>query len=414
MSERKIIVGLDLGSHRITVLVAELDEHRHRRVLGLGTVPSDGIRKGVVVGFEPAVSAVRAAIDEAERSSGLEIRSVFPNVTGDNFRAIRSEGVHAKESAGREITSDDVEQVIRVARSVMLPAGFRILHTLPIDFILDSRQGIKDPVGMDGVRLQAEVLLVLGEISVLENTAKVVAKAGLSVEGLVFSPLATGLAALQDAEREEGVVLMDIGAGTTEILVAREGTVRHAEVLPLGSANVTRDLSIGLNISLDDAERLKLDHANLRPAAGEGEDEPRYPIRQVGQEEDRIVTASTLRSIIEPRVQELLELAWERAGRSEAARRAATGVVLCGGGALLPGLPELAAQLYERSVRLAAPLQREGLTAELQDPRYTPVVGLLDYGFRRRSARGDAGRPEGGMKVGLRRWLRAVARRGGK
>ena len=408
MSEQKIVVGLDLGSHRISALVAELDSEGRQRVLGLGTAPSQGIRKGVVVGFEPAVDAVRMAVEEAERASGMAIRSVFPNVTGDGLRAVRSEGVHAKEGAGREITADDVEQVIRVARSLQLPPGYQILHTLPIDFILDSRGGIKDPVGMDGVRLQAEVLLLLGQASVLENTAKVVSKAGLTVEGLVFSPLAAAMAALQEAEREEGAVLMDIGAGTTEVLVVQDGAAVHAEVLPLGGANITRDLSIGLGIGLEDAERLKLDHVSLLPPAG-GE-EQHYPIRQVGQAEDRYVTDSTLRSIVEPRVTELLELAWERARHSPAARRPASGVVLCGGGALLPGLAELAAQIFERGVRVGAPLQQQGLTAELADPRYTPVVGLLHYGYRRllgSSEIADDPRPGG-----IRKLLRAMGRRG--
>ncbi len=408
MSEQKIVVGLDLGSHRISALVAEVTPDG-RRVLGLGTAPSQGIRKGVVVGFEPAVAAVRAAVEEAERASGMSIRSVFPNVSGDGLRAIRSEGVHAKEGAEREITPDDVEQVIRVARSLQLPPGYQILHTLPIDFILDNRGGIKDPVGMDGVRLQAEVLLLIGEASVLENSAKVVSKAGLSVEGLVFGPLASAMAALQEAEREEGVVLLDIGAGTTELLVVQDGAAQHAEVLPLGGSNVTRDLSIGLGISIDDAERLKLDHASLLSSALDGE-ERRFPIRQVGQETDRYVTEATLRSIVEPRITELLELAWQRAQRSPAARRPASGVVLCGGGALLPGLQELAAQLFERSVRLGQPLQQQGLTAELADPRYTPVVGLLHYGYRRLAGVGEIA--DEGRSGGLRKLFRAMGRKG--
>ena len=409
MNEQKIVVGLDLGSHRVTALVAELDGRGHSRVLGLGTVPSQGTRKGVVVGFEPAVEAVREAVEEAERASGLEIRAVFPNVSGEHFRAIPSEGVHAKEGREREITPEDVEQVIRVARSLQLPPGYRILHTLPVDFILDGRSGIKDPVGMDGVRLQAEVLLLMGQVSVLENTAKVVEKAGLAVEGLVFSPLASAMAALQEAEREEGVVLIDIGAGTTEVLVLADGAARHAEVLPLGGANVTRDLSIGLGLSVADAERLKLDHARVGALEDE-EAEARIPIRQVGADADRFLTARTLSSIVEPRVRELLELAWNRAQRSPAARSAGCGVVLCGGGALLPGLPALASQLFERSVRVGAPLEQQGLTAELADPRYTPVVGLLHYGYQRLAGSEEAAtEPRGG---GLKRLLRAVARRG--
>ena len=411
MNERKIIVGMDLGSYRISVIVAEVDERGSSRVLGLGTVPSEGIRKGLVVGFEPALDSVHRAIEEAERASGMSIQSVFAGVTGDHFRALRSEGVHAKEGGKREISGEDVEQVIRVARSLQLPAGYRIQHTLPIDYILDNRAGIRDPVGMDGSRLQAEVLLLLGEIAVLDNATKLIEKAGLGVEALVFGPLATGLAALQEAEREEGVVLLDIGGGCTDVLVIRGGAARHAEVLPLGGGNVTRDLSIGLNISFEDAERLKLDHASLLPAA---DDQARIPIRQVGREEERFVTVATLRSIVEPRVQEILELAWEKARASESGRRAATGVVICGGGAMLPGLPSLAGQIYERGVRLAAPLVSEGLTAELQDPRYTPLVGLLQYGFRRLGRRAGAQEANAGLATNFRGWLRALGRRAGK
>jgi len=407
MSEQRIVVGLDLGSHRVTALVAELGG-RGLRVLGLGTVPSQGIRKGVVVGFEPAVDAVREAVAEAERASGLVIRAVFPNVSGEHFRAIPSQGVHAKEGREREITAEDVEQVIRVARSLQLPPGYRILHTLPVDFILDNRGGIKDPVGMDGVRLQAEVLLLMGDSSVLENTAKVVEKAGLAVEGLVFSPLAAAMAALQESEREEGVVLIDIGGGTTEVLVVADGAARHAEVLPLGGGNVTRDLSIGLGLSLADAERLKLDHAGLGPFT-EADAEAQISVRQVGAEVDSTLTARTLRSIVEPRMRELLELAWDRAQRAPAARSAGCGVVLCGGGALLPGLTTLAAQLFERSVRLGAPLEQQGLIAELADPRYTPVVGLLRYGYERLVGAEEG---EAAPRGGLRRLFKAMGRRG--
>jgi len=409
MNDSRIIVGLDLGSHRVTVVAAERDARGGQRVLGLGTVPSEGVRKGVVVGFEPAVAAIREAVDEAERASGLEIRSVFAKVTGDHFRAVRSEGVHAKEGGSREITPEDLAQVVRVARSLQLPAGYRILHTLPLDYTLDGRSGVKDPVGMDGVRLQADVMLILGESSVLENAAKAVEKAGLTVEGLVFSPLATALAALEEDEREGGVILMDLGAGTTEVLVIHDGAPCHAEVLPLGGANVTRDLSIGLGVTLADAERLKLDHASVLPGAEDADE--RHAIRQVGRDEERFVTARTLHSIVAPRVRELLEVAWERAQRSDAARRPAAGVVLCGGGALLPGLPELAAQLFDRNVRLAAPLDTAGLIAELQSPRYTPTVGLIHYGAHRLDLAGGEDGSSRGLGGALRRLFRTGPRR---
>jgi cell division protein FtsA len=334
----------------------------------------------LIVDFESAVESIRQAREEAEASSGLEINSAFVGLGGQHFRVIRSEGVHVKDGPSREISAEDVRQVVRVARGLQLPAGLRILHTLPVDFILDNRSGIKDPVGMDGVRLQSQVLLVLGDESVLENSAKAVRKAGMDVEGLVFRPLATAMAAMTRDEKDAGTVLLDIGEGCAEILVLHEGALAHAEVLPLGGGNVTRDLSIALSISLSDAEALKQEYG---ARLGNLNDETVFSITQLGASEARQVTARTLRSIVDPRQREILELAWERAQKVEAARRPSTGIVLCGGASLMPGMASLAAELFDRGVRLGDPVNREGLLAELQDPRYTPVVGLLDYGYKK-------------------------------
>lgn len=407
MEDRNIAVGLDLGSHRIGALIAERDGHGRLRVLGMGTAPSEGIRKGVLVDFDAAVGAIRHALGEAEASAGMEIRSAYVGVSGEHFRVIRSEGVHVKDGAGREITPEDVEQVVRVARGLQLPTGFRILHTLPVDFILDGREGIQDPVGMDGVRLQSQVLLVLGDESVLDNTVKAVERAGMGVEGLIFGPLATAMAALTRDEKEAGTVLLDLGDGTTDLLVLKNGSLVHASVLPLGVGNVSRDLSIGLSVSMEDAERLKLDYAASLSGKGDGD----FPIQQLGAAEERVVTGQTLDSIIQPRIREILELAWDRARKAEVARRPSTGVVLCGGGALMPGLADLAAQLFDRGVRVAAPLENEGLLAELRDPRYTPLVGLVHYAFHKveEGERRESGR--GAKGLSMRRIFRSIARR---
>jgi len=407
MSERSVIVGLDLGSHRVRLDVAQVDEQGRMKVLGLGTAPGEGIRKGIVVEFESAVEAIRQAREEAEASSGMEIRAAYLGLGGEHFRVIRSEGVHVKDGPSREISPEDVRQVVRVARGLQLPAGLRILHTLPVDFILDNRAGIKDPVGMDGVRLQSQVLLVLGDEAVLENSAKAARKAGLEVEGPVFRPLATAMAALTRDEKDSGTVLLDIGEGCTEIVVLHEGSLAHAEVLPLGGGNVTRDLSIGLSISLTDAERLKLDYGK---ALSRMKEDAAFSIRQLGSDEERRVTVRTLRGIVDPRLREILELAWERAQKTEVARRPSTGVVLCGGASLMPGLAQLAAELFDRSVRLGEPVQPEGLLAELQDPRYTPLVGLIRYGNLkiREQSQGEGSGHRPGRAVG--RILRAFGR----
>lgn len=413
MSDTFNAVALDLGSHRVRVLIAEMGSDGERRILGMGIVPSQGIRKGVVVSFEEAVDAILRAKEEAERAAGLEIQRVFAAVTGDHFRCIRSEGVHVKDGQSREISARDVEQVIRVAQGLQLPAGHRILHTLPRDFILDHQRGIRNPVGMDGVRLQAEVMLALGQTSILDNSAKAIAKAGLDLEGMVFSPLATGMSILDEDEREEGVVMLDIGAGTTEIIVMKADAVEYAEVLPLGGVNISRDLSIGLTISHTDAERLKRDNATLQ--IGEKPKTERMLIRQVGAEREKYVTAATLHEIVLPRVKEILELAWERARRSETARSQATSVVICGGTALLPGIADLAAQLFDRKVRVGKPRGGESLSAELLDPRFALSVGLLEYGRTRLGGgTGEEGFAGGRFRVGglLKRWLKSMAKTG--
>ncbi|MDP6419501.1 MAG: cell division protein FtsA [Candidatus Krumholzibacteria bacterium] len=409
MNDSMIIVGLDLGSHRVSMAIAELDGRGKLRVLGLGTSSSEGIVRGEVMDFDRALDCVRTARREAEAAAGHDVQSAFVSVSGKDFVVRRSEGVHVKDGDGREITREDLEQVVRVAKGMLLPEGYRILHTLPVDFILDGRSGIKDPVGMDGIRLQAEVQLVLGSSPHLDNTRKLVEKAGVGVESLVFSPLATAMAALSPDERETGTILFDIGDGSTEILVLEKGALQHCQVLPIGGSNISRDLSIGLSIPFEEAERLK---RNACVAIEEKRQNLSFPIRQMGSSENRSVSLETIRSIMDPRLNEILEVAWRSALEgSEAARLPSTGLVLCGGVARMPGIGDLASQRFDRPVRLASPVDTEGLLAELRDPRYTPLVGLLRYGYQRLQGEGRESVPERSGGSPLRRALRAFSRR---
>lgn len=404
MAEGRIYAGLDIGTTKITAVVAEAAADDGIHILGIGTAPSDGLKRGVVVNLERTVHSIQHAVAEAERVSGRTIKSVHAGISGDHIRGINSRGVIAVARKDAEIRPGDVARVIEAAKAVAIPTDREILHVLPQEYIVDDQDGIRDPVGMSGVRLEAEVHIITGATAACRNLIRAAERAGLEVDELVLEPLASANAVLTADDREMGVALLDIGGGTTDVAVFFEGSVRHTAVIGLGGANVTNDLAIGLRTPVERAEALKLSYGCALTAMVRPEETVRVP--SVGGRADRDISRHMLAMMIEPRAEEIFAHANKEVRRHHVADLLGAGVVLTGGASALPGMPELAEQIFDLPVRRGAPVGFSGLTEEICNPRFSTGVGLAIHAYQ------HDGRPrerDGGMigriSTGLRRWI---------
>ena len=405
MAEARIYAGLDIGTTKITAIVAEPEEDGDGiRIVGVGTAPSDGLKRGVVVNLEKTTRSIQCAVQEAERMSGRTLRGVFAGIAGDHIRGINSRGVIAVSRKDAEIRANDLERVIEAAKAVAIPTDREILHVLPQEFIVDDQDGIRDPVGMSGVRLEAEVHIITGAASACRNVIRAAERAGLEVEELVLEPLASADAVLTQDERDLGVALFDIGGGTTDVAIFYEGSVRHTAVIGLGGANVTNDLAIGLRTPVERAEQLKLQSGCALTSMVRPEEVVQVP--SVGGRLDREVSRHMLAMMIEPRIEEIFEMGKKEIRKNHVADLLGAGVVLTGGASNLPGMPELAEQVFEMPVRRGAPIGITGLTEAVCDPRFATGVGLAIHahmlGARQTTAeRGVFSR----ISFGLKRWI---------
>jgi cell division protein FtsA len=405
MAEARIYAGLDIGTTKITAIVAEPDEDGEGiRIVGVGTAPSDGLKRGVVVNLEKTTRSIQYAVQEAERMSGRTIRGVYAGIAGEHIRGINSRGVIAVSRKDAEIRPHDLERVIEAAKAVAIPADREILHVLPQEFIVDDQDGIRDPVGMSGVRLEAEVHIITGAASACRNVIRAAERAGLLVEELVLEPLASANAVLTQDERDLGVALFDIGGGTTDVAIFYEGSVRHTAVIGLGGANVTNDLAIGLRTPVERAEQLKLQCGCALTSMVRPEEVVQVP--SVGGRSDREVSRHMLAMMIEPRIEEIFELGKKEIRKNHIADLLGAGVVLTGGASSLEGMPELAEQVFDLPVRRGIPMGITGLTEAVCDPRFATGVGLAIHahamGARPSAAeRGVLSR----ISFGLKRWI---------
>jgi cell division protein FtsA len=377
MASNHIVVGLDIGTTKIGAIIAELDEEAIPKVVGVGTSTSEGLRRGVVVNLEKTVQSISKAVSEAELMAGMEVNSVLAGIAGDHIRSINSRGVIAVSGANREIGKNDVNRVVDAAKAVAIPMDREIIHVLPQEYIVDDQAGIKDPIGMAGVRLEAEVHIVTGAVTSAQNLYKSIQKSGLNVKDLVLEPLASSHAVLSPEEKELGVVLLDIGGGTTDIAVFYEGSIRHTAVIGLGGNNVTGDIAIGLRTSLAQAEKIKLEKGCAMVSLVE--DDEFITVPGIGGRQDRQVPRSLLTSIIQPRMEELFSLALRELRRTDYADLLAAGAVLTGGASLLPGVTELAEQIFDMPVKLGVPVGFGGLVDLAQSPLHATGVGLVLY-----------------------------------
>ncbi len=372
---KSVIVGLDIGTTKTCAVVGELTE-QGVSIIGIGSHPSEGLRRGVVVNIESTVEGIRRAVEEAERISGCQIRSVFAGVAGAHIQGQNSLGIVAVK--GREVDQDDVKRAIEAAKAVAIPLDREIIHTLPQSYTVDTQEGVRMPVGMSGVRLEAKVHLVTGSVASIQNVVKSVNRVGLDIEGIVLEQLASSLAALGEDEKDLGVALLDIGGGTTDIAVFTEGSIRHTAVLPVGGSYVTSDIATGLRTPAAEAEKIKLKYGCAYPPLISKDDTIEVP--SVGGREPREVSRQILGRIIEARVEEILMMAQKEIVRSGYDDHLAAGVVLTGGTALLEGITELAERVFNVPVRRGCPQGVVGLADIVNSPLYATGVGLVVFG----------------------------------
>lgn len=376
--KNSIVVGLDIGTSKVCAVVGEMTE-RGVEIIGIGSHPSQGLRKGVVINIEATVNSLNKAVEEAGLMAGCEIHSAFTSISGGHIKAFNSHGIVAVKN--KEVGQRDLERVIDAAKAVAIPMDREVLHVLPQDYIIDDQDGIKDPLGISGVRLEAKVHIVSGAVSAAQNIVKCCNRAGLSVSEIVLGPLAAAMTVLTDEERELGILLVDIGGGTTDIAVFYDGAVKHTAVIGLGGNHITSDIAAGLRTPFNDAERIKRRHgcATARMVAAD----ERVEVPNIAGKGAGSVSRQILCEIIEPRLDEIFQLVQKEVAKSGHDGALASGVVVTGGAMLLPGAVEMAERSFGLPVRLGAPSHVLGLLDVINDPVYAVGVGLVLHGMKR-------------------------------
>lgn len=379
MAKREeLLVGLDLGTTKICAVVGEVTADGID-IVGVGTYPSVGLRRGVVVHIDQTVNSIKRAVRDAELMAGCEISSVYAGIAGTHVVSMNSHGVIAIKS--REVTQNDVDRVLDAARAIAMPFDRQILHVLPQQYIVDDQEGIQDPLGMSGVRLEAKVHVVTGAISAAQNILRCCERAGLHVNEVILESLASGEAVLDPEEKRLGVALVDLGGGTTDLAVFVDNAIRFTSVLALGGSNITSDISVGLRASVDEAEKVKRKYGCASTSMVNPSD--LIEVASVGEQKRRQLARTILAEIIEARVEEILSLVDREIIRSGYAESIAAGVVLTGGVALLPGIREVAEQVFDMPVRIGVPTGLGGLADVVQNPMYSTAAGLLLHAQRR-------------------------------
>lgn len=403
-----LVVGLDIGTTRVSAVIGELNEQGSLDVVGVGSSPSEGLRRGVVVNIEATLRSVIQAIEAAEMMSGREVQSVTTGIAGGHIEGMNSRGVVAVTGKGREITKEDVDRVLDAAKAVVIPMDREVLHVIPQEFIVDDQGGVRNPLDMIGVRLEAEVHIITASVTSAQNVIKCVNRAGFKVEDIILESLAAAKAVLSKDEKELGVLLVDLGGGTTDTLVHLDGAPYFTSVIPLGGAQVTSDLSIMLKTPVEAAEKIKQHSGCCHLDLVDPSDEVIIP--GVGGRPPVAIPRTTICKIIRPRMEETLEMVREQIDQRGYLRHLGGGVVLTGGGALMPGVVDLAQEVFDLPARIGIPTRLSGLVEEYQSPVYATAVGLLLYGAERRSATeyvpSPTERPSATLWDKMREWLK--------
>ncbi len=381
-----IIVGLDVGTTKICAIVGEVSsgalpgERPHVKIIGIGTHPSRGLRKGVVVNVESTIESIKKAVEEAELMAGVEINSVYTGIAGSHIKGFNSRGVIAIKN--REVTAADVKRVVEAAKAVAIPMDREILHVLPRGFAVDDQEGIKDPIGMFGTRLEVEVHIITGAVTSAQNIVRSINRAGLEVVDLILQPLASSEAVLTPEERELGVAMVDIGGGTTDLATIVDNSVWHTAVLGIGGNHVTNDIAVGLRTPAYEAEKIKIRYGCASTSMVR--DNETIEVPSMGGRPPRVLSRQLLSEIIEPRAEEIFSLVAQDLRKMGYDERVAAGVVITGGTSILDGMAELAERVMDLPVRRGAPTDVGGLVDIVNSPMYATGVGLILYGAKNR------------------------------
>lgn len=380
MRHDDIIVGLDIGTTKIAAVVGRRDEHGQLNILGVGHSPSDGLRRGVVINIRKTIQSIKKAVEDAELMCGHKITTVYAGIAGDHIRSINSKGVIAVSSKDKIITEEDVVRVIDAAKAIALPMDREILHVLPQEFVVDEQEGIKSPVGMAGTRLEAEVHIVTAAAASAQNIVNCIHEAGYEVADIVLEPYASSLAVLDNDERELGVAIVDIGGGTTDIALFFDGSIRYTSVIGLGGQHITNDISQGLRTSAEQAEEIKKKYGVALQTLIKDDELIKVP--GVAGRQTREVSRLLLSGIIQPRMEEMLQLAMKEMEKSKIVEFLGAGIVLTGGAALLEGIVNLAERTMGLPVKIGKPRVSGGLEDSVDSPMYATGVGLIHYALK--------------------------------
>ncbi|VAW62517.1 Cell division protein FtsA [hydrothermal vent metagenome] len=393
-TDKNLIVGLDIGTSKVVAIVGEITTEGEIEIIGLGSHPSKGLKKGVVVNIESTVQSIQRAIEEAELMAGCQINSVYAGIAGSHIKSINSHGIVAIKD--REVSEMDLDRVIDAARAVAIPADQRILHILPQEFIIDAQEGIREPIGMSGVRLEAKVHLVTGAVGAAQNIIKCVRRCGLEVDDIILEQLASSYSVLTEDEKELGVCLVDIGGGTTDIAVFSEGAIKHTAVIPIAGDQVTNDIAVALRTPTQYADEIKIKYAcALRQLANADET---IEVPSVGDRPPRKLSRQTLAEVVEPRYDELLTLVQAELRKSGFEDIIAAGIVMTGGSSKMDGVVDLAEEIFHMPVRLGSPQYVSGLADVVSNPIHATGVGLLLFGEQHQSNGTQYFSTDGGMK----------------
>ena len=402
----QMIVGLDIGTSKVVAIVGEVREDGTLEVIGLGSHPSRGLKKGVVVNIESTVHSIQRAVEEAELMAGCQIDSVYAGIAGSHIRSLNSHGIVAIRD--KEVTPADIERVLDAAQAMAIPADQKILHILPQEYVIDHQEGVKEPLGMSGVRLEAKVHLVTCAVNSAQNIEKCVRRCTLEVRDVILEQLASSYAVLTEDEKDLGVCLVDIGGGTTDVAIFTEGAIRHTANIPIAGDQVTNDIAMALCTPTPHAEELKIKYACALTQLAGAEETIQVP--GVGDKPPRALSRQALAEVVEPRYDELFQLVQAELRRSGFEDLLAAGIVLTGGSSKIEGVVELAEEIFHKPVSLGMPRNVAGLADIVRNPIYATGVGLLLYGQeleRRRLERGEAPPVMKGSFVDrIREWLR--------
>ena len=403
VSEKRMIVGLDIGTSKVVAVVGEVDSEGTIEVVGIGSHPSRGMKKGVVVDIESTVNAIQRAVEEAELMAGCQIHSVYVGIAGSHIRSMNSHGIVAIREG--EVVAADVERVLDAAQAVAIPADQKVLHVLPQEYVIDNQGGIKEPLGMSGVRLEAKVHLVTCAVNAAQNIEKCIHRCGLEVDGIILEQLASSFSVVTGDERDLGVCLVDIGGGTSDIAIFTDGAIRHTGVIPIAGDQVTSDIAMALRTPTQHAEEIKIRYAcALTQLAGVDET---IKVPSVGDRPPRDLSRQSLAEVVEPRYDELFTLIQAEIRRSGYEELIPAGVLLTGGTSKMEGAVELAEEIFHMPVRVGAPQHAEGLSDIIRNPIYATAVGLLIFGARdeESAATSRSGSTAGGFFAGIRDWF---------